>query len=194
MGKTKDILNNFPSFLKINSDSNNYKLINSYGLELDSITSHNDNLLKTIQLSTSTGSNLDDIAKIFKLLRLDGENDSDLRDRIKAFWQGAIGGGTETSLINMLKLLLNIPESNITITEITALKIKIKVIIEDNTSDIVKVKNIILRSKAAGTFIIIDFDFNLNENLTTLDSYELLDTSNLFKISESEIEGDEILG
>jgi hypothetical protein len=194
MGSTINILNNFPTFLKKDSNSNNYKLINSYGIELDTIQIENDNLTEAIQLSTATNSNLEDIAKLFKLLRLDGENDSDLRDRIKAFWQGSIGGGTETSLINMLKLLLNIPESNITITDISANKIKIKVIIEDSTSNIAKVTSIILRSKAAGTFIVIEFDFDLTENYQIVDSYELLDTSATFIIGESEIESEEILG
>lgn len=236
MQKVNKILSYLPTHMKKDAASNNYKFINSFNTDFTEVSAEISNLKKSIQLETATGNNLNDIGELFMLNRRENESDSNYRARIKAFWPGYSGGGTEGSIKQAINRMVGLDPSQITITDYmpktkltaninesvttlpvidtsrfrdegtviindeiitytgktatsftgcsrgalnstetthrrnnnifdyngTALKFKVQAIIPDFSVDIATIQDVLVNSKAAGTYIV----FNLNAPLT----------------------------
>lgn len=152
MGKTNNILKYLPDFL--DRRSNNRDFITSFDEDYQ-LAEDNIIILKTdIQLSTASGSSLDNIGLLFDLRRLDGESDFLYRGRIKSFWNANKGGGTEKNLIDAISPILNIDSD------------KIKINIEEKTE---------FKGLVDGTFTTTDWaleDEGANLSLSSTDWYE----------------------
>ncbi len=108
--KTKKLVSNLPTFMQLDSDSNNYKFLNSFSPELN-VTENNVVLLKTsLHIDEAIGDDLDNLGKLFGLFRNDEESDSSFRGRIKAFFQTAIKSGSEIGLKESLANALGIED------------------------------------------------------------------------------------
>lgn len=109
------IENNVPVHLR---NSNIIGFIKSFVNNFIKINDDIDKLKKSIFIDTAKGNELDDIARIFLLFRLEGENDVSFRSRIKSFYQVALASGTIDGIKKAISLLLNVSIDNIDITQI----------------------------------------------------------------------------
>ena len=178
--KTEKILNYLPDFLE-KGEGNNYDFITSFDSEFQDLEDNITGLKESIQLSTSTGTYLDDIGKLFSLTRYSGETDSSYRERIKSFWQSRKGGGTATGIKEALYNLTNTPVSYITVADIDDMIIHVTVPINNfsSSSSAISVDNSVQETKAAGIYatseVIPFYEFdepfdnstNINSSLTT---------------------------
>jgi len=158
---TLKILENLPGFYAQHSDSTNYKILNSIGVELDSFETEKLNLVSEIQIDTATGTYLDGIAALFRLIRQTNETDEELRARIKAHWQSNVGGGTVESIRTAISNVMGVSTSAVDISE-GDLKIGVKITVTDPDdwdlfSTAIDTAN---NTKAAGTFIVVDLEPN----------------------------------
>lgn len=173
MGKTKDILDNLPDFFQVEEDSNNYKFISSFDEDFQEVSDNIENLKSAIQVTTASGLDLDTIGSLFKLIRKGDETDSDFRSRILAFWQGFAQGGTETAILDTLKAMTGLSDDDITLTEIDTLKIKITANIGSLGASTDVVIDTLNEVKAAGVYLILNFQSSLS------DTYEHTDSVNI---------------
>jgi len=156
---TLRILENLPTFYAKHSESTNYKIFNSIGNELDDQETQQTNLVSEIQIDTSTGSNLDGLGALFRLIRQSNETDVEFRARIKSHWQSNIGGGTVEAIRTAISNVMGVSTSAVDVTE-SDLKIGVKVTVTnpddwDLFQTAIDTANI---TKAAGTYISVDLE------------------------------------
>ena len=150
--KTNKILSNLPRFL--DHSGNNRDFVTSYDEDFQDVSDNIILLKQSIQLSTATGDNLDDIAGLFRLVRSPGETDVSLRNRIKIFFSNENRGGTLTSIQNILVRALSLDTDDITITEPENLYLNVKIDISDDSEDeiINRIADVVNNAKPAGVY------------------------------------------
>ena len=72
---TDKLLDNLPQHMSKDSDSNNYKFLNSLSSSLEDIDNNVSGVKDSIQINTSTGAYLDQLGRLFGLNRLTDETD-----------------------------------------------------------------------------------------------------------------------
>jgi len=164
--KTRKLLDFLPRFLLKEESSNNYKLMLSLSNEYVDIDTNVIELKRAIQISTASGSYLEDIADLFGLKREDSETDTEFRARIQGFFTKNVGGGVESSLKSSLALGLGISESIITIETVTRNIFIITFMLNgsENLESFNSINNIITENKAAGMYL-KQIYFNSNNDL-----------------------------
>lgn len=166
MSKLDNILMQLPHFFDKSVDSNNYQFSKAIGLTFDNLTSNITELKQSIQIDTAEGQNLDDIASLFNIERLN-RTDMQLRNLIQGYWQSRLGGGTKQSIISIVSSVFDIDESNITLTELSELKFKLTITINTVQDLDLIFENIfdnVNPVKAAGTML-TRVDFNSEDNV-----------------------------
>ncbi|NCD07117.1 MAG: hypothetical protein EOL97_13445 [Spirochaetia bacterium] len=151
---TDKLINRLPNhYLKRNS-SNNYKILYSIAQELASFKLQSNNLQDELHIDTASGTNLDRLGLLFKLLRNIGETDASYRNRIKAFWQGIISCGVESSILKSLSSLLNISLDKLSIKQEDTAIFSINIEIDENTNFLLfeLIENDVNKTKALGTY------------------------------------------
>ena len=117
MTKTSELLAGLPTFWLQDENSNNYKFFNSLDETLEELSTNITGLSNSIFISTASSTYLDDLAKIFNIIREDAETDADLRIRIEAFWANYNRGGLVSNLVSVFAAILNIEESEVDVIE-----------------------------------------------------------------------------
>ena len=168
-------------------------VIGSWNLEIqrgeDAVT----NLRNQIYINSCSGSNMDDLAKLFRLPRNTGEADSEYRQRIKGYFQSAISFGTKDNLKSALASLLSIDESDVTITELSALIIKIEIPVPFDLDLVDAVSETISTTKAAGVYVREELEFTKTENVTVT-SVSSATQLNAFQINNSRLGDNDVIG
>lgn len=151
--KTKKILLNLPNFME--HSGNNEDFITSFDEDYQAVSDNIDNLKSSIQLSTATGSDLDDIGELFKLNRIPGESDSSFRGKIKTFFSNEFRGGTISAIKNKLVRALNLNIADITITEVSNLILSVEIAITEESEDAVinQISTTVNAAKPAGVYV-----------------------------------------
>jgi hypothetical protein len=195
------VLRRFPSWWKTDSDSNTYGLMDSFVYEFDSFATEMDNMKLELYVETATGTYLDELGKLFKLGRRSGETDAQFRARIKAYWPGFSGGGTEDAIKSTVNKITGVPVTNITVTDIPdSLKFEVDVVITDiaTLALIPTIYDTIWAIKAAGCYPFIWWVINgslLEDTLEVTDavSITVVPTTGAFRWELSLIEGPAVL-
>ncbi len=159
--KTERILENLPDFMPTEDSTNNYKFVHSFGTVFDELDDNVERLKSAIQLSTATGKSLDDIGRLFLLLRSGGESDEDFRVRILAFWQGYIKGGIKQSLIDTLKSLTG--TEDVTYDDTDDLIIRMSSTIPNLSVNLGTISSTLNQIKPAGTFVYLTLSSRLED-------------------------------
>ena len=151
---TDKLLDNLPQHMSKDNASNNYKFMKSLDNTLDNIHININGLKTSIQLNTCTGQYLDDFGRLFSLTRTTGESDTIFRARIKAYFQGNLGGGSEPNMKASLANSLGISEDDITFTNPESAVFYVTIAIDTSVDLSVfnNVSGIIEQQKAAGVF------------------------------------------
>ena len=116
--KTKNILWKLPTFFKREEESNNYKFINSLSSEYLILRNQIAGMKEAVQITTSSGTYLNDLAALFQLYRNPKETDEDLRARVLAYWESNVGGGTKDSIKNAVSSITGLSPASVTINQI----------------------------------------------------------------------------
>lgn len=164
--KTDKVLGNLPKYMKRETTSNNYNFVKSYSDELDVFDINSTELKSNIQISTSTGTSLDDIGELFGITRVLVETDGTYRSRILAYWGSLLGGGTYASIKQSISSALSISTTDITITDISVALFEIDIPINDETTlELMNTLSSIVEDiKAAGTKL-KQFNFNSEDSI-----------------------------
>ena len=175
------MLDYLPDFYNKEDGSINYEFLLSVATEIDVLSSQADNLQIEIQIDTSTGNYLNDLARLFRLSRKPSETDIQFRARIKAYWPGFSGGGTIESIKATLNRITEVPESDITVTEIDFMKIAVDVILdsEEDYSLVSTIESTLQIIKAAGIAVFRNYTLTsgpFNEGILCSDSIEISTT------------------
>ena len=152
--RTERLVSNLPTFMQLDSDSNNYKFLNSFSPELNVTESGIQLLRASLRIDEAIGDDLDLFAKLFELSRNTDENDVAFRGRIKAFFQTAIKSGSEIGLKESLANALGIEQSDITIVtdEANIFYLQIAITVDTDLSIFNGVNDIVNFGKAAGMY------------------------------------------
>jgi hypothetical protein len=154
------LLENIPAFYNQDSDSNNYKILNSFAIELDSFITQKQKMQIAIFIDTAYGDDLDTLGRLFQLARLSNETDTAFRARIKSFWQTRVGAGTLDAIKTAVaSLTTTLTPDDITIVE-TADKPIINVNIPLNSETLTitqQIIDIVNDTKAAGVYVGVSF-------------------------------------
>ena len=169
------LLGGLPTFWLQDENSNNYKFFLSIASVLSTLKTNIDGLEASIQISTSSGTDLDDIGKLFGFVRDSDESDSTFRNRIQSYWQNYNRGGLKNNIINAFAEALGLDSTKVTITETTPAVINLAVDITDdldydypNATFLSELANSV---KAAGTKVVLKFGFTISG-----DTYEYDDS------------------
>ena len=175
--RTYRMMARLPSWWKKTRYSTTYQLFKAFSESFDENDVQVQNLHDEIFVNTATGERLDDLARIFKMTRQEGETDASFRARIKAYWPGFSGGGTIPAIISTISKMTGVPETDITLTEATppAMKFRVGVLLDDPGEDLLipTIKNVVESIKAAGVYPFYTWILNgalLGEDLTISDS------------------------
>lgn len=103
MDKIQFIFDNIPDNYDKEFESNNYKILQPIGKELDDFLLNLDRVKKSKLIDYAQGIDLDRLAKLLNLKRFNNENDEVFRGRIKSKSLSFIGGGT----ISAIKQVVN---------------------------------------------------------------------------------------
>ncbi len=131
-------------------------------------------LKKAIQISTATGEYLDDIGKLFNLVREEGESDDSFRARIKSFWPGFSGSGTYEDLKAIINRIVGL--ENTTIEEIAPLKILLKFTVGEDIDLTPTIKEVIWKAKPAGVYPFFLFIADYTDSINVSDNVSILST------------------
>lgn len=170
-----ELLDNLPEYMDKSEGKNIYNFIYSLSLSLETFNDNIDSLKSEIQIDTAQAQYLDDIGKLFTLLRKSDEVDASYRARIKTFISSYIGGGTIAALKQAVSDITDISTSEINVTEIDFMKVLLDVVL--NTDELIAsastISDSVDNTKAAGIYlfknIIITGD-SFSEELTLSDA------------------------
>lgn len=138
--------------------------------ELDISLNFLDGTKAQIQISTATGSNLDDIGNLFNLNRIANESDSTYRARILSYISQASSSGTEDDIKNVITNFTGIPTSEIIVEDIGPAKIRVTTTVGTNFELANTIFDIIANSKAAGVYAFLDISASASDSLDLVDS------------------------
>ena len=161
------LLEKLPQYMKKSTDSNTYRTMNAFAIELDKVDENSAGLVLAIQVDTATGQDLTDIGKLFRLKRTDGELDEDFRGRILSHWSGISGGGTKDSLKQVVS-----DATGLDLTEIGLVEGDRKVFISvpfdiDDTDGQQAIIDSTEKAKAAGIYIKFSFTHQFTTTIFT---------------------------
>lgn len=107
MASTSKLAERFPSIFK-SWDENSviFKFLDGFGKQFDESQKNVRHILRGHWIDTARGSDIDQLGALFNLKRVEGESDSDFRERIKNSIQQYRGGGTVGAIRSSLKGLL----------------------------------------------------------------------------------------
>lgn len=167
-------------------------LLDTLNSGIDDAEDNNTDLSIQIPIETTTGENLDEFAKLFKLSRNTGETDTEFRARIKGYFQSAISFGTEDNIKAAVASALDISESDITITYPSDMRLVISFPIpfgfdEDTLTPTIN------NTKAAGIYVAVEIEFTQTENIEVTETVNAVQI-NAFKINESRLNSNNVLG
>lgn len=108
MDKINFILDNIPDNYNKEKDSNLYKILSAISNELDTFISYTDEVKNSKFIDYAKDSDLDKIANILNLKRFINETDNNFRSRIKSKVPSFIGGGTISSLKQVVNNYLGV--------------------------------------------------------------------------------------
>jgi hypothetical protein len=114
----RDIFGYLPSHW--NRYGTNEEIITGFSIEIQRFSKQMQLLYERLSIDTAQAQYLDDIGKLFKLARDNGESDDSYRARIKAYFQAFSSGGTLEGMKNAIILMTGLNEDDITITEGTS--------------------------------------------------------------------------
>ena len=181
---TDNLLKKLPDFYDKRAQSNNYGFIKSFGIELDVFEEQMNRLKESIQISTASGQQLDDIGSLFKLQRQVGEADSQFRTRIQTFWQSQLAGGIISGIRTTVSSIAGISEDQVIIHEYAPMKFSISLEVGFTTEgvDILKlIEDSLPTIKAAGVYALVSITNSFVETIDNLiDNIETTETFNLF--------------
>jgi len=167
----KNIIRNLPGLIREGKNLNDWA--DAWNLEFNEIDNTVIAVKNAIQLSTATDLYLDDIGKLFSLSRNVGETDEEFRSRIKAFWPGFSGSGTEEDLKNVINRITGIAVNDIIITDIVDMKILIEFNIGPNFNLIDTVKDLIFQNKAAGIYPFFEIKSGFEDEVSWNDNLSI---------------------
>jgi hypothetical protein len=172
---TTKIIRFMPEFLR---DGPNLKdLTLSVAQEIEIVLNFNDKAKSQIQVSTATGSCLDDIALTLKLKREPSESDEVFRARIVSHVNATTSSGTEGDLKKAIANYAGIGEDGITITYIAPGVIEVSAYIGEDIELANTVTNVIEDAKSAGVYAFTDINTDLPiDNINIDDTVAELDT------------------
>jgi hypothetical protein len=108
MPKIDYIIENFPKKVyNTEIDSNLYKLLSSFGNELDNFLTELQNVRTSRSIETATGNDLDKIASFLNMKRYN-ENDETFRGRIKSRVRSFTGGGVTKAIKEVINFFLGV--------------------------------------------------------------------------------------
>jgi hypothetical protein len=144
------------------------KLAKIVDIEIEKINETLADVEKALFVDTAEGQDLDRIAKIFNLVRKDGEDDESFRMRIKSYYQSVMKSGTVDDIkeyfTNLFDLTVNVGDEDKAIFNIkfedSATSEQIKVIREN-------VGNV----RAAGTFYTLELNVYWDDVLQFVESF-----------------------
>ena len=141
----------FPTWWNRENNTNDflYALSNEYF----KLYSNASKMHTAVNINTSTGDDLNDFGKLFKLAREVGESDEIFRAKIKGFWAAMTGGGTVEGIKSVVNLFTGIDKNLITITE-GDLRIDIAIEIDEDfdLTLLDSISDVVNRAKAAGIY------------------------------------------
>lgn len=108
MTKIEFVLNNLPDNYNKNTNSNIYRILNAFSMELDKFLVEMDKVKNSRFVDYASGNDLDKIGSILSLKRLNNENDDTYRGRIKARIPSFIGGGTTYAIRQVVRNFLGV--------------------------------------------------------------------------------------
>lgn len=139
-----------------------------------------DAMKASVQIDTATGLDLDNIGANIGLTRDIGESDISFRARIKAYFPGLSGSGTITELKATINRITDVPEENITITEIESAKFRVTVDVTELNELIETIQSIVWESKSAGTYPFFLIQPTFNETVEVTENYQILPNIGIF--------------
>jgi len=113
----EETLNELPGWQKDSLDSVTSSVIDAFASEGALLSTNIDAMHDAVFVDTATGSELDDLAEMFRIVRQSGETDASLRGRIKSYWAGFTGGGTTTAIEESLETALGLAPGTIVVTQ-----------------------------------------------------------------------------
>ncbi len=159
----------------------NYQIITGLTIETSNFTKKVNETFFQLTVNTATGLALDELGRLFKLARKTGESDNSFRQRIRAYYQIFLAGGSNRGIREALALLTDLDVSAITITDDATPLIFSIDIATDNYDLILKLEDIydiVQLAKAAGTYL----------KQITFSSLGLV-----FRVNLSEINGEDLV-
>ena len=171
------ILDYLPSFYNRDGNTVNYGISETFAEAIQIAYDTNSDASLAIFVDTATGEQLDDLALFFRLTRKPEETDAQLRARIKAYWPGFSGGGTNPSLKSTVNRITGVPEGDITITEINFLKFNVTIAVIGLSDIIETVKETVWQAKSAGTYPFFSVSDSESEGITISDWYDISSTA-----------------
>lgn len=155
------------------------QLLDSLSEEYKTLYSNIDGLKEELNINTIDGTFLDDLGKLFRLSRLEGESDESYRAKIRSYWSVLTGGGTSEGIKSAIVLLVGVNEDDITITS-ENLIIVVQITVGDvNIVTLNNVPIIVNLAKAAGIY----YDNKI----------KLLSKNMIFRSNLSEVNGGDTL-
>lgn len=155
-----NILDELPSYRAKGEESNTYKFMNGFALELEAFTIEEMRMVNEIHISTATGSYLNDIGKFYELVRREGETDEQFRARIMAEFNLNVGSGTQEAIKDVFEFTLNTSETAITLVEVEPLKVGVVLTLTTSQITLIPIlRELANKAKAGGVHIFIGIGF-----------------------------------
>lgn len=117
---TREVFGYLPTYWGRTGTNN--EIVTGYSIEINRFTKQMQLLYERLSIETAQAQYLDDIGKLFRLARDNGESDNSYRARIKAYFQAFSSGGTLEGMKNAILLMTGLDDDDITITESTSWK------------------------------------------------------------------------
>ena len=153
------LLDELPEYWNKSENTTTYQFLYSIALELEVMETQIENMSSEIFVDTSTGNYLNELARLFRLSRKSNETDAQLRARVKSYWPGFSGGGTLDAFKATINRITDVPETDITLTEIDFMKVAIEIIFDSEEDyDLSEMLiSAIEQIKAAGVYVSPNF-------------------------------------
>lgn len=173
-----------------------FNYLKSFTAEFELLDIEITGLLNAIQIDTATGTDLNTIGALFKIVRTSGETDDQLRSRIKSFVASFIGGGTVESLKSAMADILSVLPADITLVEFDDMKVRLEIDLTPlNTSLKQTLVDTADKTKAAGIAIFFVWTIKIDEQLKCTDSILIngVTPAGFFEVGASFLNGNELI-
>ncbi len=152
----ENILDNFPKWWVVDSDSNNYKFTYSFQVTFTELDTNLTNFKQGWQINYAIGNDLDKIAQKYNLVRNQYDTDDSFRAKIKSYLPVFSGSGSKEDIKAILSFLTSLEEDDITFTDIREMVFSIIISIDASTDPTIlnEIVDIVPDIKAAGTYVL----------------------------------------